>query len=703
MNAVVAEVDPLIVMGAMAMYMGSAEAGSNPEHDRPFGIYQHHLEIAQAMLQRAGDPNGGGTETTWQSIPRVVDAVKRFNEAWIILQLQKVERATGSEERELQKVLFQLRLNASTLRGWGYQSRMVPMLEELLAPLDGLVESRLGWRPGALPQWWMAMSNLVDERLATHRATVQSALDWPIDDAWFSRVVDQFGLLPGARRDAVVGAARQDEQTRQGFVMHSSDLRAHELYRFTLDELVALMPSAVEPEVVASIMDAWSLDWGDEGGVDIGTLVLDNPVVGRPFLASGERSWHLFCGWLMLHNPFELVERLLDGEQDLFDAYMSRRAAFLEKRTAELLQQALPQATVEPSVLWQDPADAKQYENDVLALISSYAVIAEAKAGRLHPAARRGRGRALRDRVEELMVRPSEQGLRLAGTLEANQGRILFERKADESELSADADQVRRTVVIGVTLEPMAGLLPRLVDIAEAGLAKRAVDSLAYNISLPDLELIVDLLEHPSEVLHFLGRRTEIERRTFLMGDEVDLLGLYLDRGFNLGEREFQGRDILDVTGMSDPIDVWHYRREAGLPAERPRPQRTEWWEAVLSQVEDRGGPRWAEIGVSMCNLAPEDQEKFEHAMRDLQRAIADKKREPTDIVVFHNGPAQRQDVFVGLIAASPDADARARQYQGAAKTVLDRYPLERLTVLAWLPVATDLPYFALALYEAES
>jgi hypothetical protein len=696
----VADAEPTSVMATMAMYLGSSPAGTNPEYERPLGIFQHHLEIAQAVLFRSGSANG--SQPPARHLPRVAAAVKGFYERWVLLQAQKMHRAAGGAPRDLEAALLELRLHASAQRGWGYQSRMVPMLEQLLTPLDSVVQPRLGFAPGALPAWWVAMSDRVNTRLEEHRAAVRDAWEWPVDDGWLNRVAERFGGLPEPAPGALLAAAKADDKLRRGYVTQCSDLRVHEIYRFSLDELVELMPGAVEPAVVQRIADAWSMQPGEDRGVDIGALPLSNPVVGRPFVADGKGQWHLFCGWLLLHNPFELVERLIEDHDELFDTYMLRRAEFLEQRTADLLGQAFPAAAVERSLLAVDPADGKEYENDVLALVSSYAVVAEAKAGRLHPDARRGRGRALRERIDELLVRPSEQSLRLAERLENESGPVTFTRKADSSTLTVQASDVHRTLAVAVTLEPLADLLPRLAEVADAGLSERQADALAYNISLLDLELVVALLDHPSEILHYLGRRTEIERRTFLSGDEVDLLALYLQTGFNLGEREFSGEDRLDVTGLSDPIDTWHYRLEAGMEGEKPQPERTAWWERVLSRVESRGGPRWAEIGVSMCNVGPPEQEEFEAALRDLRSAVVAGKRKPADLVLFHNGPPQRRDVFAGLIATSPDRAARERQYEQAATRVLADHELARLTILVWTPLPIDPPYFALLLYDGQ-
>lgn len=698
--ASVRNADPVTLMGAMAMYFGSADAGSNPEYERPMGMFQFHLELAQAMLIRGGQP--GGERPSFECIPSVVDAVKRFHDAWLLLQARKLEQAVAGAERDLQSLLLQLRTRASALRGWGYQSQIQPMLRELLAPLDAAVQAAEGWRPGAMPAWWAGIADRINERLADHRAAVRDALEWPVDRCWAERIVERFGRPPGADLDAVTAQAGVDDDVRRGFVLHSSDLVAHEIFRFTVDELVELMPCSCDPEVVTRILASWSLELGADGEVAVSDLPLGNPVLERPFVRLAPDAWYLFCPWVLWHNPFAMIERLLDEHDSLLQAYMGRRAEFLELRAAELLRRALPDSTVERSLLSVDPGDGKTYENDVLALVSSYAVVCEAKAGGIPASVRRGRGRVLRERIDELLAKPSQQGVRLAEHVERATGTLRFVRKHDQTQLTVHADQIRRALTLSVTLEPIAGLLPRLIDIAEAGLSSRDADALSYNISLVDLELIVELLDHPSEFLHYIGRRQELERRHFLGGDEADLLGFYLQTGFNVGESEFSNKHLLDVTGLSDPIDRWHYRVEAGLSASKPRPARTSWWEAMLTRVEVRGGARWAEIGVAMCNVAVEDQRSFEGALTELRQAVRTGRRPPSDFVAFQNGPPQRRDHFIGVIAASADRAQREQQYLAAARSYFAKIHARHAILVAWMPVPIKEPYFALALFENE-
>ena len=180
------------------------------------------------------------------------------------------------------------------------------------------------------------------------------------------------------------------------------------------------------------------------------------------------------------------------------------------------------------------------------------------------------------------------------------------------------------------------------------------------------------------------------------------MLGLYLETGFNLGEREFTGDARLDVTGLSNEIDVWHYRQEAGMPAEKPRPLRTPWWEAVLTRVEQRAGPRWAEIGFVLCNVAPPEQDEFEQAMHALRRAVATGEREITDVLSFQNGPPQRRNFFAGVIVDSANRETRRRQYADAIATILETEAVEGLIILlAWSLQPSKTPYAALIAHDS--
>jgi hypothetical protein len=690
--------NPYRTMAAMTFYLGSSKVGTNPEYNRPLGIFQHDLEIAQAVLFR--DPGPVQPDLSSDRVQSLSSAIKDYGDAWMLLQMQKVQRARDDQERRRERLIAQLRVRAAINRGWGYQDRIDGMLDALLAPLGPLREE-LGFAPGDLPVFWRAMRGLVTKRIADHRQALRDASTWPVDEHWLDRIAQRFGRLEPEPPEGWVAAAQHDENARDYYLINCADLRLPEIFHLRLDDLVAIWPGENHAETVRAVVSAWAAPLETYGGLDLAKLPLTNPVMSRPLICDADDSWHLYCGWLLLHNAFGLIETAMAGHDNALEQYRDRRTVFLEERVAELLSSALPTATVERSVLSIDPNDGKEYENDVVALTSSFAVIAEAKAGGLHPDLRHGKLSVLKDRVAGLVGNPSNQALRLADVLETSTGEIPFRRRADGAAFTVDAGAIRRTLTLGVTLEPIALMLPRLVEVADAGLSPETAEALAFSINILDLEVVVDVLQHPSELLHYLGRRAQIERSVFLGGDEIDLLALYLETWFNLGEREFSGDVLLEVTGLSDAIDVWHYRTEAGMPADPPRAVRTEWWERVLTRVEQRAMPRWAEIGVTLCNVAPPEQDEFREAMTRLREEIVSDRRPSTDIVAFYNGPPQRRDLIVGAIAASPDPAQRQQQYADAIASALDGSGLSRATLLAWTPTPIEPPYFALAVYDA--
>lgn len=693
MKEAVAHPEPLALVSAFALYYGTVSPDRNPEFDRRDGIFWHHIEIVQSFALRVA-PSTESRQLR-SAMTAAVEAVKGLDRAWQILELFRVEQASEAK-RERERTLAKLRMHAKTIRGTAYPERQRALLEDLLRPLDAESERRIGIALSALPGWWDSIRHTISERFGATGAKVRELVARTIDEAWLASAALDLGSMPRASVDEL----REDESFRQEVLTGAALENAHEVFCLGLTDLLELMPRVASGPAVRRALDAWSIAPQDTGDVKDGDVVLRNPVVTKPFVATGTDQWYLFCPWVIHHNPYTLIEAAIGADEELFRQYTQRRAEFLEARTAGALGSALPGATIEQSVVSLRP-DGRKYENDVLALVDSYAIVAEAKAGRLGPEARRGRGRPLRDHIEELLVSPSQQARRLATELEDFSAILTFTRRVDQSTFEVDLRGVHRALTVAVTLDPVAEQLPRLADLASAGLTDDAVDALVYSVSLADLELVVDLLSHPSEFLHWLGRRAELARATWLSGDEMDLLGLYLATGFNLGEKEFDSSVTLNVTGMSDPIDVWHIRSQAGLRAERPVVVRTEWWEACLDRLERQRPRRWSEIGVAMCNVAPPEQRRLNDAREILRRDIADGIRNPDDVLIFHNGPPQRRTVIVGMIATSLGREQRERQLASAQQRTVDEVGDSLTIFMSWRPTRTPLPYYGIALTEA--
>lgn len=700
LDAIMTEISPFETLGILSLYCLTTEIGTNPENTRTTGVLQSDVENAQAIALRHPSsvqdsaPFYPGGKDIFTLLPQLRESLD-------LLAMGATVRKNEADQRK-HAIVASLRRRARTIRGWAYADQLRRMLRELFGPLSDRIQDRFDWSPLAIVDWWGAITRELNSRIDRHHSQIHEASTWHVDDLWPTRVRDAFDFLEGPPDKELVRLAQRQEEVRLGFIMHSSDRCASSIFRFTLNELVALYPETVAPTTLTSLLSAWSMKLGDLAGKTAHDLVQENPVVLYPLIEE-DGSWYFFLASSAFgHSSLALIERLISDDDGLWREYLDRRAQYLEEQVAQTLLAGLPGATLHRNIRRMDPKDGKRYESDVVLLLDSYAIVAECKAGRLPATARQGKGRALREQISELIAEPAAQARRLADALIGTSGPLDFTDAAG-SPIAIDAAAVQRVITLGATLEPFAGLLPRLSEVVSTGLTDQAVEDLTISISLSDLEVVTEILTHPSELLHYLVRRAEMERSTFLAGEELDLLGFYLDTGLNVGESEFDPNLRIQLVGSSDAIDTFYYRRIDGLPAKQPTTRRTGWWTGVLERVESTRIPGWTQIGTAMCNVSPEDQQEFEQKLLELRAATTDGLRPSSNFVHLSNGPPQRQDHFVGLIATSPDSQERRRTCEEAARAVLDQSEADRVIVIALAPLPMSTPYLLLGVYERDS
>jgi hypothetical protein len=88
-------------------------------------------------------------------------------------------------------------------------------------------------------------------------------------------------------------------------------------------------------------------------------------------------------------------------------------------------------------------------------------------------------------------------------------------------------------------------------------------------MTVADLEVVFDILVTAPEKIHYIVRRAEIEQHMRYLGDELDLLGLYLKTGFNLGEAEFQYNRWVLIE-MSKPLDEYYTALDNNIIRKKP-------------------------------------------------------------------------------------------------------------------------------------
>jgi hypothetical protein len=131
---------------------------------------------------------------------------------------------------------------------------------------------------------------------------------------------------------------------------------------------------------------------------------------------------------------------------------------------------------------------------------------------------------------------------------------------------------------------------------------------------------------HPNEraempKLHYLGRWAEFEQNAIYLGDECDLLGFYLDTGFNIGSQEFS-KEPFNIMRLSKVLDPYFMREVTGIDSPKPTRCLAQWRCDLLARLEDRSIPRWTEASYALLNFIYENQQVFEADFRRCGDAV---------------------------------------------------------------------------------
>uniref|UniRef100_UPI003B9F39C4 hypothetical protein n=1 Tax=Agrobacterium tumefaciens TaxID=358 RepID=UPI003B9F39C4 len=80
-------------------------------------------------------------------------------------------------------------------------------------------------------------------------------------------------------------------------------------------------------------------------------------------------------------------------------------------------------------------------------------------------------------------------------------------------------------------------------------------------------------------------------------GDELDLLGFYLDNGFNIGDTEYSQDIVLNMALKSKELDPYFVGSREGHSVSKPRLAMTDWWNAILNRLSEARFDGWLETG----------------------------------------------------------------------------------------------------------
>jgi hypothetical protein len=618
--------DPMGMIASLAMYSLSGFVTDRGEIKRSSrNIEQHHVELLQAIMMMIPENEWGKRPPSADVMQVVHDEIPKLANTFLFQRMLSDDDHSDETTQVLASLQIGIRLHTQAVRNWGYYTHMIRITKELHQPLDAAFGEKLGFGIVDLVEVLAAVVKEYERRANEHWSTLRKVLQGKtiqrMVQLYYKHVPglagDPASLIanfpPGVNRDGVMS-----------FLMQHYDLRLADQATFTPHEIAPLAGRSVE--VAEKVLRAVSRLPGDLAGENPDFLFLSNPIWTAPGIDLGDRFF--FAIPHVVQSHINAVVRGLAERAELTDALERRRARYLEDRLEAILTAALPSAMIKAGAKWE--IEGEQGETDVIAVLDRVVIIAEAKSHRLTPEALRGAPARMKKHVKDLIVDPSLQSGRLEAFIESAAAGNEAAGAVIKT-LGIDPATVDRIIRFSLTLDDFSVLSSSEADFKAVGWVPND-HHLAPTIMLADLECIVDILDNPLLLTHYLSERSHFQKAFDLMGDELDFLGLYLDTGFNIAGLEDHGGKF-SPTGMSAPVDRYYEGRDAGINVPKPKARLQPYYQAILDRLTDRKPPGWTMAGLHLLSSAdPAEQRTIENGVKKLRLMVAKNYRDPEHI-----------------------------------------------------------------------
>lgn len=592
-EALTTRVEPFQTLAVMASYALMRFVTKDKSRERAtHEVQQGHVEFLQAMYLRL-PPSTQLSPSTPDDIQVLFDQLPRLFAAQHQARLptrESIDRPVTAEEGALRVLQEYLRTHTTVVRNWGYFSSVTRISGELLSGIDHQFTSRYGLAASDVVKVFKHLVRRQEKRVSHHWERVQEVLRVATVDEMVDAFFARFPFN-GETAETAAELKREALTTRRlkAALLPMADKYLAAEFFFASDQIAQEM--GLPPAAVEGLLRQLSLSFGALAETPVDRFFLNNPVWLRPLIALDAGQYFCALPQTLLSFVHHIVDEFVKPHPEIAKRLSSVRSDFLESEVERLLKLAFPDAQVVTRFKWRD--GNQEFETDAMLRFDTTILLVEAKSAKVSwPALRGAPDRLLRD-VRELIVTPSEQSGRLAAKLQQEIS-LRSAGSAPQLDFPLPLDKVTAVVRLSVSLHDFATVQSVPSLLAQAGVLNNLYP-LAPCISLADLEVLIDLLEQPHVRLHYVRQRASTMLAQQVVGDELDMLGLYLDTSLNFGGLQ-PGEQNIAIKGYSARLDRYYTAKDEGKYAPKPRRATIAWFNRLCEQISKRPMSGWSEL-----------------------------------------------------------------------------------------------------------
>ena len=617
------------------------------------GIQQHHVELLQALMLTLSPNDWGRNPVTPDVIRAVIEEISELAEAYQTMRLSKLEQEHDEQQHAVLTLQERLRANTQCVRNWGYRTPMFDVSTELYSPLDSGLHGYYGFGATDLIEVVKAILSIVEERASNRWAKIRRVFRSRNVRKLVESYFAEFIGVENDPEEFLLALPKDVDLDKVRFSLLS--YAATELVRLFLFDFDSIaQASGRSSEVVRRVLENISMRPGDLAEDRVDGFFLENPIWTKPGIIFNKKC--LFTMPQVTLSHIHGLMRRLAEQASLRDKLHKQRAGFLENKIRETIQRIFPTEDFTLNAKWN--YEGTRYETDLVGQVDRVVLIVEAKSGALTVQGLRGAPGRVKRHVQDLVVGPAEQSARLE--------RLIWEAKAGgtaaiatTSSLGLNPKAVDTIVRISVTLEDFSIMSVSERELKAAGWVPPELQ-LAPTLNITDLDCVAEILSEPVYFLHYFAERERIQKTIELIGDEMDLLGLYLETGFNFAELETAANPLI-TTGLSQRVDHFFNSADAGVDVKKPRPRIHRALEKILLLIQSRRVEGWTTIALDLLRIgSSEEQKLLFRKIEKLRKRVSKTYRDPKHICSLVVTPPAHREVFV-IFYVYPDAIADRR------------------------------------------
>lgn len=602
-NALVSVVDAEYAFQALVTYhLFKVSKGYNEaEH----GSVPALIELAAFCLYpRFGQ---GGTREPGQ-IQAIINALTEQN------QFRGLSTAFGvdSSDRELASIQVHLRLYTESVRGTSYPPQTRRRIEQIQGPFESWFQAKVGVGPLRAIAILGAFEHALNENFQKHSEKFQEVLS-KIRGLGFAskkKTIETFEPQESESQRKVIGEefARLNEEMPMACPVSFDQIAGH-VPNFTREEWEAFR------ELIGLTPDS-------RRKIQAPHEIKDRPV----YFLSGNR-FILFDISSVYDALFEAYDRVTRTDLPFRDKnYVQNLSRWMESETCEYLLRLFPQAAVYRQLLYPDPDNTGgEAELDAAVVWGPFLILVEVKGKQFRPRSRIGDPSRLRTDLQDSIEEAFEQAQRATRFIEANP-EATFKEKGTDRKLVIKKETIRRIFPVSITLHHFGGLATQLALLKRIGLFNDS--AYPWSVSLADLDIVTKFAGTPDVFLHYIQRRLDLQRsEKNIMGDELDVFGLYLDTRLHPSQfwerkpQDGQEFTLLHLSGGSERFDEW-FQAEQGVREERPdiRLKLPSKFLAIIEELRQRddNGARW--VAFALLGLSQDTVSRIENDIDNVRR-----------------------------------------------------------------------------------